>query len=79
MIIAIEICQSSFIYCKIWTQKLDVKTCKKPKERVKNLDTLLGAKQIFAPLMPLLRCLVTVETKYQSNNFFFQTIQKSKS
>ena len=36
MIIAIEICQSSFIYCKIWTQNLDVKTSKKPKERVKN-------------------------------------------
>ena len=79
MIIAIEICQSSFIYCKIWTQKLDVKTCKKPKERVKNLDTLLGAKQVFVPLMPLLRCLVTVETKYQSNDFFCHTIQKSKS
>ena len=78
MIIAIEICQSSFIYCKIWTQNLDVKTSKKPKERVKNLDTLLGAK-LFVPLMPLLRCLVTVETKYQSNDFFCHTIQKSKS
>ena len=33
MIIAIEICQNSFIYC---TQNLDVKTSKKPKERVKN-------------------------------------------
>ena len=31
------------------------------------------------PLMPLLRCLVTVETKYQSNDFFCHTIQKSKS
>ena len=76
MIIAIEICQNSFIYC---TKNSDVKTFKKPKERVKNLDTLLGAKQIFAPLMPLLRCLVTVETKYQSNDFFCHTIQKSKS
>ena len=36
MIIAIEICQDNFIYCKIWTQYLDVKTSKKPKERVKN-------------------------------------------
>ena len=79
MIIAIEICQDNFIYCKIWTQNLDIKTSKKPKERVKDFDTLLGAKQIFAPSMPLLRWLVTVETKYQSNNFFFQTIQKSKS
>ena len=76
MIIAIEICQNSFIYC---TQNLDVKTSKKPKERVKNLDSLLGAKQIFAPLMSLLRCLVTIETKYQSNDFFCHTIQKSKS
>ena len=76
MIIAIEICQNSFIYC---TQNLDVKTSKKPNERVKNLDTLLGAKQIFAPLMPLLRCLGIVETKYQSNDFFCHTIQKSKS
>ena len=32
MIIAIEICQDNFIYCKIWTQNLDVKTSKKPKE-----------------------------------------------
>ena len=32
MIIAIEICQDNFIYCKIWTQNLDVKTFKKPKE-----------------------------------------------
>ena len=79
MIIAIQICQNSSIYCKIWTQNLDVKTSKKPKERVKNLDTLLGAKKIFAPLMRLLRCLVTVETKYQSNDFFCHTIQKSKS
>ena len=42
MIIAIEICQDvnlkfvNFIYCKMWTQNLDVKTSKKPKERVKN-------------------------------------------
>ena len=79
MIIAIENFQDNFIYCKIWTQNLDVKASKKPKERVKNLDTLLGAKQIFAPLMPLLRCLVTVETKYQSNDFFCHTIQKGKS
>ena len=76
MIIAIEICQDNFIYCKIWTQNLDVKTSKKPKERVKNLDTLLGAKQIFAPLMPLLRCLVTVETKYQSNDSFATPYKK---
>ena len=79
MIIKIEICQDNFIYCKIWTQNLDDKTSKKPKERVKDLDTLLGVKQIFAPLMLSLRCLVTVETKYQSNNFFCHTIQKSKS
>ena len=79
MIIAIEICQDNFIYCQIWAQNLDFKTSKKPKERVKNLDTLLGAKQIFVPFMPLLRCLVTEETKYQSNNFFCHTIQKSKS
>ena len=36
MTIAIEICQDNFIYCKTWTQNLDVKTSKKPKERVKN-------------------------------------------
>ena len=36
MIIVIEICQDNFIYCKIWTQNLDVKTSKKPKERAKN-------------------------------------------
>ena len=36
MIIAIEICQDSFICCKIWTQNLDVKTSKKLKEKVKN-------------------------------------------
>ena len=32
MIIAIENFQDNFIYCKIWTQNLDVKTFKKPKE-----------------------------------------------
>ena len=32
-----KICQDNFIYCKTWTQNLDVKTSKKPKERVKNL------------------------------------------
>ena len=36
MIIVIEICQDNFIYCKIRTQNLDVKTSKNPKERVKN-------------------------------------------
>ena len=36
MTIAIEICQDNFIYCKTWTQNLDVKTSKKPKERAKN-------------------------------------------
>ena len=36
MTIAVEICQDNFIYCKKWTQNLDVKTSKKPKERVKN-------------------------------------------
>ena len=36
MTIAIEICQDNFIYCKTWTPNLDVKTSKKPKERVKN-------------------------------------------
>ena len=36
MTIAIEICQDNFIYYKTWTQNLDVKTSKKPKERVKN-------------------------------------------
>ena len=36
MTIAIEICQDNFIYCKTWTTNLDVKTSKKPKERVKN-------------------------------------------
>ena len=36
MTIANEICQDNFIYCKTWTQNLDVKTSKKPKERVKN-------------------------------------------
>ena len=36
MIITIENCQDSFIYCKIWTQNLGVKTSKKLKERVKN-------------------------------------------
>ena len=36
MTIAIEICQDNFIYCKTWTQNLDVKTSKKPKKRVKN-------------------------------------------
>ena len=36
MTIAIEIRQDSFIYCKTWTQNLNVKTSKKPKERVKN-------------------------------------------
>ena len=36
MTTAIEICQDNFIYCKTWTQNLDVKTSKKPKERAKN-------------------------------------------
>ena len=36
MIIAIEICQDNFICWKTWTQKLNVKISKKPKERVKN-------------------------------------------
>ena len=36
MTIAIEIYQDNFIYCKTWTPNLDVKTSKKPKERVKN-------------------------------------------
>ena len=36
MTIAIEICQDNFKNCKTWTQNLDVKTSKKPKERVKN-------------------------------------------
>ena len=48
MIIAIEICQDNFIYCKIWTQNLDVKTSKKPKERVKNQK---------------IQCLKIIETK----------------
>ena len=36
MTIAIEIYQDNFICCKTWTQNLNVKTSKKPKERVKN-------------------------------------------
>ena len=36
MTIAIEIRQDSLIYWKTWTQNLNVKTSKKPKERVKN-------------------------------------------
>ena len=35
MTIAIEICQDIFIYCKTWTQNLDVKTFKKPKRKSK--------------------------------------------
>ena len=43
-----EICQDNFIYCKTWTQNLDVKTSKKPKERVKNQK---------------IQCLEIIETK----------------
>ena len=48
MTIANEICQDNFIYCKTWTQNLDVKTSKKPKERVKNQK---------------IQCLKIIETK----------------
>ena len=49
MTIAIEICQDNFIYCKTWTQNLDVKTSEKPKERVKNqcLETIEKKKNIW--------------------------------
>ena len=43
-----EICQDNFIYCKTWTQNLDVKTSKKPKERPKNQK---------------IQCLEIIETK----------------
>ena len=53
MIIAIEICQDNFIYCKMWTQNLDVKTSKKPKERVKNQK---------------IQCLEIIETKQKKKH-----------
>ena len=48
-----EICQDNFIYCKTWTQNLDVKTSKKPKERVKNQK---------------IQCLEIIETKQKKKN-----------
>ena len=52
MTIAIEIRQDSFKYCKTWTQNLNVKTSKKPKERVKNQK---------------IQCLEIIETKHKKH------------
>ena len=64
MTIAIEICQDNFIYCKTWTQNLDVKTSKKPKEIVKNQK---------------IQCLKIIETKQYIYIYIYMLHYRNKN
>ena len=81
MTIAIEICQDNFIYSKTWTQNLDVKTSKKPKERVKNsfIPNLKKCRSLKYNHLTKIEIIKSQYTRYKNLNNLIKNTLTSNS
>ena len=81
MTIAIKIYPDNFICCKTWTQYLDVKTSKKPKERVKNsfIPNLKKCKSLKYNHLTKIEIIKSQYTRYKNLNNLIKNTLTSNS